>query len=138
MKQRFVKVSCYLIFILIVFFTPTSIQAEIQQPTVCEQLVINLLQPSIQDYFNQYFGQALSEQIQLYNYEMSIIEMKKEDDKPSTVKIKVTPMIGAHNPVADYELVIVVENTGDVIIESFKILKIYQETIQRYHLTLPN
>lgn len=100
--------------------------------------MINLLQPSIQDYFNQYFGQALSEQIQLYNYEMSIIEMKKEDDKPSTVKIKVTPMIGAHNPVADYELVIVVENTGDVIIESFKILKIYQETIQRYHLTLPN
>lgn len=138
MKQRFVKVSCYLIFILIVFFTSPPIQAEIQQPTVCEQLVINLLQPSIQDYFNQYFGQALSEQIQLYNYEMSIVEMKKEDDKPSTVKIKVTPMIGAHNPVADYELVIVVENTGDVIIESFKILKIYQETIQRYHLTLPN
>ena len=138
MKQRFVKVSCYLIFILIVFFTPTSIQAEIQQPTVCEQLVINLLQPSIQEYFNQYFGQALSGQIQLYNYEMSIIEMKKEDDKPPTVKIKVTPMIGAHNPVADYELVIVVENLGDVIIEAFKTLKIYQETIQRYHLTLPN
>lgn len=138
MKQRFVKVSCYLIFILIVFFTPTSIQAEIQQPTVCEQLVINLLQPSIQEYFNQYFGQALSGQIQLYNYEMSIIEMKKEDDKPSTVKIKVTPMIGAHNPVADYELVIVVENLGDVIIEEFKTLKIYQETIQRYHLKLPN
>lgn len=138
MKQRFVKVSCYLIFILIVFFTPTSIQAEIQQPPVCEQLVINLLQPSIQEYFNQYFGQALSKQIQLYNYEMSIIEMKKEDDKPPTVKIKVTPMIGAHNPVADYELVIVVENLGDVIIEAFKTLKIYQETIQRYHLTLPN
>ncbi len=138
MKQRFVKVSCYLIFILIVFFTSTPIQAEIQQPTVCEQLVINLLQPSIQDYFNQYFGQALSKQIQLYNYEMSIVEMKKEDDKPSTVKIKVTPMIGAHNPVADYELVIVVENLGDVIIEEFKTLKIYQETIQRYHLKLPN
>lgn len=47
-------------------------------------------------------------------------------------------MIGAHNPVADYELVIVVENLGDVIIEEFKTLKIYQETIQRYHLKLPN
>lgn len=39
MKQRFGKASCYLIFILIVFFTPTSIQAEIQQPPVCDQSV---------------------------------------------------------------------------------------------------
>lgn len=60
MKQRLVKVSCH-ICIFIVF----SIQAEIQQPTVCKQRVMNLLQPSIEAYFNQYFGQALSGQIQL-------------------------------------------------------------------------
>lgn len=61
MKQRLVKVSCHFICIFIVF----SIQAEIQQPTVCKQRVMNLLQPSIEAYFNQYFGQALSGQIQL-------------------------------------------------------------------------
>lgn len=131
----------YLSVKLIVFMALISIphvaKADIQSPPVCEQLIIDLLQPAIQEKMNEYYGEELSSQVFLYNYEMSVLEMKAEPYKVPTVTLKFTPMIGAHNPIADYEIKFSIGNDGDIKMLNFKQLQVYPETLSRFHLTLP-
>lgn len=131
----------YLSVKLIVFMTLVSIshivKADIQRSPVWEQLIINLLQPAIQEKINEYYGEELSSQVFLYNYEMSILEMRSEVYKIPIVTLKFTPIIGAHNPVADYVIKFSVGNEGDIKVLNFKQLNVYPETLSRFHLTLP-
>lgn len=46
-------------------------------------------------------------------------------------------MIGAHNPIGDYELYFSVDNTGEIKLLSLKQLKTYPETIEQFQLILP-
>lgn len=126
-----------LIIFMALLSIPNAVKADIQRPPVYEQLIINLLQPAIQEKMNEYYGEELISQVHLYNYEMSILEMKAEAYESPTVTLKFTPMIGAHNPVADYEVIFSVGNVGEIELLSFKQLNVYPETLSRFHLTLP-
>lgn len=106
--------SVKLIVFIILLSIPHAAKADIQSSPVCEQLIINLLQPAIQEKMNEYYGEELNSQIFLYNYEISILEMRFEAYKIPIVTLKFTPMIGAHNPVVDYEIKNSVGNDGDI------------------------
>lgn len=113
-----------------------TVKGDIVKSPACEQLVINLLQPAIEEKIKSYYGQEMSANVELYNYGMHIIEMKAELYKLPTVTLQVTTMIGAHNPIADYEIKFSVDNGGDVKVLKFKQLKVYPETLERFDLTL--
>ena len=102
-----------------------------------KKIIINLLQPAIEEEMVKYYGEDLGKRVELYNYEMSILDLTAEPYKPTTVTLKITPMIGAHHPIGDYELYFSVDNAGEIKRLSFKPLKIYPETIERFQLTLP-
>ena len=116
---------------------PKTAHAINVNPESCEKLIINLLQPAIEEEMVKYYGEDLGKRVELYNYEMSILDLTAEPYKPTTVTLKITPMIGAHHPIGDYELYFSVDNAGEIKRLSFKPLKIYPETIERFQLTLP-
>lgn len=106
-------------------------------PESCEKLIINLLQPAIEEKMMKYYGEDLGRHVELYNYEMRILDLTAEPYKPTTVTLKITPMIGAHHPIGDYKLYFSVDNAGDIKLLSLKQLKTYPETIERFQLILP-
>ncbi len=85
----------------------------------------------------KHYGEDLGHRVELYNYDMWVLNKTAELYQPATVTLKVMPMIGAHNPIGDYELQFSVDNSGKIKLLSLKPLKIYPETLERFQLTLP-
>lgn len=118
-------------------FMPNLAHAKNINPESCEKLIINLLQHAIEEEMIKYYGQDLGKRVELYNYEMQVLGLTAEPYKPTTVTLKITPMIGAHHPIGDYELYFSVDNTGEMKLLSLKQLKTYPETIEQFQLILP-
>lgn len=138
--MRIHRMSQFLVMLSLVLtlnLVPKTVHAMNVNPESCEKLIINLLQPAIGEEMMKYYGEDLGKRVELYNYEMWILNVTAELYKPTTVTLKITPMIGAHNPIGDYELHFSVDNGGEIKLLSLKPLKIYPETIEHFQLTLP-
>lgn len=89
-----------------------------------DELILALLQlyiiPAINTYYNNYFN----EELEVYDYENKILDIKRVNYL--TVRIGVTPQIGAHNPVGYDRLTFSVGGDGTVKLQKYEHLASYE------------
>ncbi len=105
-----------------VFRYSSSSEAELK-----DELIIALLRKNIVEATNAFYSNYFTEELELFNYEMRIVELNKESGPPYvTIKLGITPMIGAHNPVGYDEAVFKIDPTGNVALSEFVHMKTYE------------
>ena len=62
----------------------------------------------------EYYVQNLSEDVTVYNYETTILEVEKLDGGLIQIKFGVTPQVGAHNPIGDDEVTYTIDSSGNI------------------------
>lgn len=91
--------------------------------------MINNIENDIVNFYSQYY----SGNIAIYNYEVIISEIKKENNLIS-VKFGVTPQIGAHNPLGYDELTYLFNSRGNHKLSNYNHIKSYSipEKFQKF------
>lgn len=98
-----------------------------------EALVAFLIEDITRD-IQTFYAQYYSGEIAVYNYEISALEVAKEDTDVIVVKVGVTPQVGAHNPLGYDELSYAVDARGNISLKDYKHVKTYEvpEKFQKF------
>ena len=93
-----------------------------------DELIISFFRDNIESDSSKYYDNYFSSQLEYYNYEMKVLDVKKDYPEAGTIYITFgnTPMIGAHNPVGYDELVYKVDVFGNKTLEKFTHLKSFE------------
>lgn len=93
--------------------------------TTTEEIIIALFIENIAKDVQKFYSQYYLGEIAVYIYEADVLEMKKEDTNSITVKIGVTPQVGAHNPLGYDELSYAVDARGNITLKNYEHVKTY-------------
>ena len=85
-------------------------------------MFIEEITDEVKDFYSNYY----SGEIEVYNYEVAIVDIGKEEPGAVSVKFGVTPQIGAHNPLRYDELTYIVGPGGDRSLIDYEHLKNYE------------
>lgn len=98
---------------------------------ITDELVIALFIKEITDEVTGFYSEYYSGEIQVYNYEVTIVGVEKKEPGLITIKFGVTPQIGAHNPLGYDELSFFVDSMGNKKLSNYEHLKNY-EVLERF------
>ncbi|MDE7202229.1 MAG: DUF3888 domain-containing protein [Lachnospiraceae bacterium] len=101
---------------------------------ITDELVIALFIKEITDEVTGFYSEYYSGEIEVYNYEVMIVDVEKKEPGLITIKFGVTPQIGAHNPLGYDELSYFVDSMGNKKLSNYEHLKNYEapERFQNY------
>lgn len=99
-----------------------------------DELVITLFIEDITEEIKNFYSEYYLGEIAVYNYEVTIAEIGKEEPGSITVTFGVTPQVGAHNPLGYDELTYRVDSSGNKELADYEHLKNYEvpEKFQKY------
>lgn len=136
MKKNRVFTACFLILLAFIFF---SINGKNQKPIIktfsvdastkeeiTDELIIALFITEITDEITNFYSKYYPGEIEVYNYEVTIVDIEKKTPGFISVKFGVTPQIGAHNPLGYDELSFSVDSAGKKKLTDYKHLKNYE------------
>lgn len=92
---------------------------------ITEELIIAFLIENINKDVQNYYSQYYSGEIAVYNYEIAVLQVEKQDTNSITVKVGVTPQVGAHNPLGYDEISYGVDVRGNVTLKNYEHIKTY-------------
>ena len=111
----------------------------ITEEEITDELIIALFIEDITKEINAFYSEHYSGEIEVYNYEVSVLDIKK--DKPGVISVKfgVTPQIGAHNPLGYDELSYFVDSNGRKSLVGYEHLRNYEvpERFQKFIISYP-
>lgn len=101
---------------------------------ITDELVVALFIKEITDEIINFYSEYYSGKIQVYNYEVTIVDIEKKELVIISIKFRVTPQIGAHNPLVYDELIYFVDSRGNKKLSDYEYLKNYKisERFQDY------
>lgn len=101
---------------------------------VTDELLIALFIEDITNAVTNFYSEYYSGEIAIYNYEVAIVDIGKNEPGFISVKFGVTPQVGAHNPLGYDELVYRIDSSGDKELAGYKHLKNFEvpERFQKY------
>ena len=88
----------------------------------------------ITDEVTGFYSEYYSGEIEVYDYEVMIVDVEKKVPGLITIKFGVTPQIGAHNPLGYDELSYFVDSMGNKKLSNYEHLNNYEvpERFQKY------
>lgn len=103
---------------------------------ITDELVIALFIKEITDEVAVFYSKYYSGEIEVYNYEVTIVNIEKKELGFISIKFGVTPQIGAHNPLGYDELSYLVDSMGNKQLSDYDHLKNYEvpEKFQDYFI----
>ncbi len=111
----------------------------ITKEEISDELIIALFIEDITKEITAFYSEYYSGEIEVYNYEVSVLDIKK--DKPGVISVKfgVTPQIGAHNPLGYDELSYFVDSNGRKSLVGYEHLRNYEvpERFQKFIISYP-
>lgn len=96
----------------------------VTEDEIKDELIIALFIESITNYVNHFYTEFYSGQIAVYNYEIDVLELEKNNGYIS-IKFGVTPQIGAHNPLGYDELTYSIDSAGNGNLTKYEHIKNY-------------
>lgn len=101
---------------------------------ITDELVIALFIEDITKEVTGFYSEYYSGEIAVYDYEIAVVDIGKEEPGFIFVKFGVTPQVGAHNPLGYDELVYRVNSNGNKELASYEHLKNFEvpEKFQKY------
>ena len=101
---------------------------------ITDELIIALFITEISDEITNFYSEYYSGEIEVYNYEVTIVDIEKKEPGLISIKFGVTPQIGAHNPLGYDELYFFVDSIGNKKLSDYEHLKNYEvpERFQNY------
>lgn len=129
MKIKIVFLAITLLLFSFIFFKTHEIVSTFSvnnktEKQIKDELIISFfitdIEISVHEYYSDYFSTPLA----VYNYEIVVIDLSKTKNI-ITIKLGVTPQIGAHNPVGYDEIIFQVDNNGIKELISFAHIKSY-------------
>lgn len=101
---------------------------------ITDELVIALFIKEITDEVSNFYSEYYSGEIEVYNYEVMIVDVEKKEPGLISIRFGVTPQIGAHNPLGYDELSYFVDSMGNKKLSNYEHLKNYTvpERFQSY------
>lgn len=93
---------------------------------ITDELVIALFIEDITNELTNFYSEYYSGEIAVYNYEVTIVDIKKKEPGFISVKFGVTPQIGAHNPLGYDEMAYRVDSSGNKERVGYEHLKNYE------------
>lgn len=142
-KHRFIIVCLLILLAVLLFnifnrnknsFVKTFNADAITKEEVTDELLIALFIEDITNTVTNFYSEYYSGEIAIYNYEITIVDIGKNEPGFISVKFGVTPQVGAHNPLGYDELVYRVDSRGGKELAGYKHLKNFQvpEKFQKY------
>ena len=129
MKIKIVFLAITLLLFSFIFFKTHEIVSTFSvnnktEKQIKDELIISFfitdIEISVHEYYSDYFSTPLA----VYNYEVVVVDLSKTKNI-ITIKLGVTPQIGAHNPVGYDEIIFQVDNNGIKELISFAHIKSY-------------
>lgn len=101
---------------------------------ITDELLIALFIEDITNAVTNFYSEYYSGEIAIYNYEVAIVDIGKNEPGFISVKFGVTPQVGAHNPLGYDELVYRIDSSGNKELTGYKHLKNFEvpEKFQKY------
>ena len=102
---------------------------------ITDELIIALFVDNIRNDILNFYSEYYSGEIEIYNYEIVILETEKVENDLICITFGVTPQIGAHNPLGYDELAYAVDVVGNKMptqyqhIKSFAVPEKYEQYI---------
>lgn len=96
----------------------------VTEDEIKDELIIALFVESITENVNHFYSEFYSGQIAVYNYEIDVLEVVKNNGHIS-IKFGVTPQIGAHNPLGYDELTYLIDSAGNGKLTKYEHIKNY-------------
>lgn len=112
----------------------------ITEEEITDELIIALFIEDITKEINAFYSEHYSGEIEVYNYEVSVLDIKKDEPGFISVKFGVTPQIGAHNPLGYDELSYYVDSSGHKKLICYEHLRNYEvpERFQKFVISNPD
>lgn len=103
---------------------------------ITDELIIALFMTEITDEITHFYSEYYSGEIEVYNYEVTIVDIEKKEPGLISIIFGVTPQIGAHNPLGYDELSFFVDSIGNKKLSDYEHLKNYEvpERFQKYFI----
>ncbi len=98
----------------------------VTEEEITDELIIALFVEEITNEVLEYYSAYYLGAIEVYNYEIDIVNIGKEDAGAITIKFGVTPQIGAHNPIGYDELSYSVDARGTKTLITYEHMKNYE------------
>ncbi|MFG6383580.1 MAG: DUF3888 domain-containing protein [Lachnospiraceae bacterium] len=117
--------KCYFIFLLLLILLFLFIYKKKQsivetfdvnattENKIKNELIITWFMEDITNAINNFYLEYYTGEIEVYEYEIVILKVKKVDNGKILIKFGVTPQIGAHNPLGYDVLLYVVDSVGN-------------------------
>lgn len=90
---------------------------------ITDELIIALFVDNIRNDILNFYSEYYSGEIEIYNYEIVILETEKVENNLIYITFGVTPQIGAHNPLGYDELVYAVDVVGNKMLTQYQHIK---------------
>lgn len=98
----------------------------ITEEEITDELVIALFIKEITNEVINHYSKYYLGEIEVYNYEVNIVNIEKKESGFIYIKFGVTPQIDAHNPLGYDELSYSVDSRGNKSLISYEHLKNYE------------
>lgn len=101
---------------------------------ITDELVIALFIEDITHVVTNFYSEYYSGEIEVYDYEVVIVDIGKKEPGFISVQFGVTPQVGAHDPLGYDELVYRVDSSGSKELAGYEHLKSFEvpEKFQKY------
>lgn len=136
MKKDGLIFACLLVMAALLFFGICNGKREsgmeafsvdsVTKEEITDELVIALFIDDITARVTEFYSEYYSAEIAVYNYEVSVMDVGKEEPGFISVRFGVTPQVGAHNPLGYDELDYHVDSNGDKELAGYEHLKDYE------------
>lgn len=93
---------------------------------ITDELAIALFIEDITEEIINFYSEYYSGEIAVYNYEITIVDIGKNEPGFISVKFGVTPQVGAHNPLGYDELAYRVDSSGNKELIGYEHIKTYE------------
>lgn len=98
----------------------------ITKEEITDELAIALFIEDITEEIMNFYSEYYSGEIAVYNYEITIVDIGKNELGFISVKFGVTPQVGAHNPSGYEELAYRVDSSGNKELIGYEHIKTYE------------
>lgn len=120
----------FLLFIICIRNSKSSIETfnvhSATKEEITDEMVIALFIEDITNELTNFYSEYYSGEIAVYNYEVTIVDIKKKEPGFISVTFGVTPQIGAHNPLGYDEMAYRVDSSGNKELVGYEHLKNYE------------
>lgn len=88
-----------------------------------DELIVAVFIQNIRKLVGEYYVQNLSKDVTVYNYEITILEVEKQDGGLIQIKFGVTPQVGAHEPIGYDEVTYTIDTSGNIQTVNYQHIK---------------